>query len=520
MSVTDWCDLAADGAGGQPDITADICVVGAGAAGCYLAQALSRNGLDTVVLEAGGESATSAEAFGFEPAMTGALYRGATDGRFFGLGGSTAHWGGALIPHGSADLRPGERFADEWRLIAAVAGQHATAVLQRLGASNGAEFETTAQDILGPYAAGVVAAGLAPQATLYLPFAKKNLRWLLPRRGPLRMVTNAAAAGWVTSEHGKGANEIAAVQAVSKTGASLTVRARHFVIAAGAIESARILLEIDAAGERAVIRPGAATGRYLSDHLSVAIGDFPPEGADIIRAVFAPRFEGRWMRSLRFVDPQPAPGQPRAFAHMVFHPSSPGFALVREVLRAMQARRLPDIRPAEVLRGGGDLFAIAAARLFRRRLHMPSATPVQLQLDIEQSPDIANGIELGTERDRLGRRAVRLHWSISDADRAHIRGSAARLLAHWPVTLPRPLPRCEGTDPINPHDAYHPAGTCRMGSDAEAVVDSDLRVHGVRNLWSVSTGILPSAGTANPTFTMLCFADRLAGKLLEAMRDA
>jgi choline dehydrogenase-like flavoprotein len=49
-----------------------------------------------------------------------------------------------------------------------------------------------------------------------------------------------------------------------------------------------------------------------------------------------------------------------------------------------------------------------------------------------------------------------------------------------------------------------------MGEDAEAVVDRNLKVWGVQNLWVVSTGVLPSAGTANPTFSMLCLAQQLA----------
>ena len=65
-----------------------------------------------------------------------------------------------------------------------------------------------------------------------------------------------------------------------------------------------------------------------------------------------------------------------------------------------------------------------------------------------------------------------------------------------------------------PHDAYHPVGTCRLGVDNGAVVDTHLRVHGTDNLWVLSTGVLPSAGTANPTFTMLCLGDELADDLM------
>jgi choline dehydrogenase-like flavoprotein len=53
-----------------------------------------------------------------------------------------------------------------------------------------------------------------------------------------------------------------------------------------------------------------------------------------------------------------------------------------------------------------------------------------------------------------------------------------------------------------------------MGKNKESVVDENLKVWGVENLWVVSTGVLPSAGTANPTFTMLCLAERLTEQII------
>ena len=139
-----------------------------------------------------------------------------------------------------------------------------------------------------------------------------------------------------------------------------------------------------------------------------------------------------------------------------------------------------------------------------------------MQLDIEQIPVRENGIKLGDELDRYGRRIAKIHWRIDERDFENIRLTAKRFLEKWPggtSSLPTLLPRLNGCDAKKPHDAYHPVGTCRMGSDTEAVVDGNLKVWGLENLWVVSTGVLPSAGTANPTFTMLCLAERLAEQL-------
>ena len=38
---------------------------------------------------------------------------------------------------------------------------------------------------------------------------------------------------------------------------------------------------------------------------------------------------------------------------------------------------------------------------------------------------------------------------------------------------------------------FHPVGTCRMGSDANAVLDSELKVNGVKNLRVIDASVMP-----------------------------
>lgn len=62
--------------------------------------------------------------------------------------------------------------------------------------------------------------------------------------------------------------------------------------------------------------------------------------------------------------------------------------------------------------------------------------------------------------------------------------------------------------------ADHAGSTCRMGTDpAVSVVDSDLKVHGVDNLYVCSNGVFPNIGAVNPTLTLTALAIRLGDHL-------
>jgi choline dehydrogenase-like flavoprotein len=63
-------------------------------------------------------------------------------------------------------------------------------------------------------------------------------------------------------------------------------------------------------------------------------------------------------------------------------------------------------------------------------------------------------------------------------------------------------------------DAYHYLGTTRMGADPEySVVNADLRMHTVDNVYITGGSVFPTSGCANPTMTIVALSIRLGDHL-------
>lgn len=57
---------------------------------------------------------------------------------------------------------------------------------------------------------------------------------------------------------------------------------------------------------------------------------------------------------------------------------------------------------------------------------------------------------------------------------------------------------------------FHPSGTCKMGRDDTAVVDDQLRVHGVKGLRVVDCSIMPTLVSGNTNAAAVAIAERAA----------
>ena len=141
-----------------------------------------------------------------------------------------------------------------------------------------------------------------------------------------------------------------------------------------------------------------------------------------------------------------------------------------------------------------------------------------LQYHGEHLPNPNSTVDLSRDTDRLGRRRLTIDLRFSHAD---IDG-VVRAHEHWDCYLRKlGVGRIEylHQDVNRAIDqrlggGFHQMGTTRMSaSPSTGVVDQNLTVHGVPNLYVASSSTFVTSGQANSTFMIVAFALRLADHL-------
>jgi len=68
------------------------------------------------------------------------------------------------------------------------------------------------------------------------------------------------------------------------------------------------------------------------------------------------------------------------------------------------------------------------------------------------------------------------------------------------------------------HSVYHPVGTCKMGNDDMAVVDHELKVHGIEGLRIADASVFPALISGNTNATCIAIAEKLTDMLADSRR--
>jgi choline dehydrogenase-like flavoprotein len=277
-------------------------------------------------------------------------------------------------------------------------------------------------------------------------------------------------------------------------GRRFAVRAGRFVLAAGAIENARLLLASDDVQKGGVGNDNDLVGRFFADHPHLPIGS-------ALVAAGSP--------AANFYTAHPSVEDPQAECVLV--PSD----------RLVRAERM--LRSCLVItREPGPLPRAVEIGQVARDLGGAEVGEMRgLQLRCEQLPNPDSRVTLVDREDATGVRRVRLDWRFTELDRRSWRRSleatAGALAAAGIARVHSPPFRDErGWGLLQ---GSHHIGTARMSRDPRrGVVDPDCRVHGVQNLYVAGSAVFPTTGFANPTLTIVALALRLAGHLERGTR--
>jgi len=495
----------------------DICIVGAGIAGIYtLLQLAEFKKLKILIIESGDQSIISHEQDSFIHELDLKNYQGGSHGRAFGVGGTSAFWGGVLIPFSNIDKVP--RYRQEWEFIVETCNRYSSVVLKNLGIKKKVNFFSM-QDYLGKtIEENLLEKSYIPSYSLHLPFRKKNFKSILKRKSifhnkNITMIKNATVTDWETAI-AKGST-IKKITAIFPDKKSISISAKEYVIAAGAIESTRILLEMDQKYGNALFSKSQMLGQMLSDHISVTYAKARFKAKkDLIKHL--PLFKNRNLRTLRINDLR-TNDQFRHFFHFIFtSKKNDEIESLKEFLRHFQARSIKDFNFKNFFRAISGIIKISYFYLLFRRLYFDYKNEVIIQFDFSKPPDKESYIYLNNNsRDKYLRPIPTIRWDIAK-DLKNIDRIKKGILERFPrEILNLEIINEENLKENNFYDAYHPCGTLRLGPRDRGIVGNNLRVHHFKNLYVISTAIFPEAASANPTFSMLCMSHELVRNLIK-----
>jgi choline dehydrogenase-like flavoprotein len=495
---------------GSDLLRAPMCIIGGGIAGLTLAHRLISLGHEVMLLEAGGHAPEAFE----EIQQAGHPHPGTSEPRPCALGGTSLTWGGQLLPF------PQDSTA--WPISSADLALFTTEAEQLLAVDplpyDATEFFTEvrqpAPSLLNQLSQ------LDASLSKFAPFSHRNLAHTL---GPklrahsnARIILNTQVTELLLAPLG---DHIEAVLICTSSGRTHRIEADQFILAAGTIETIRLLL-----ASRSVVPEGIGNqhdqvGRNFHDHLTVTAATLREPSRTHLLEALRPWAYRSTLHSLKLAASPELRHQlnlTQILAHLTIdEPDTSGIGALRNLLRARQQNNLAVTLRKTLPQLPGALAYAArltlSAHTQHRRYVSPQAT-VQLRLNAAQRAPSASRITLSPELQPI------LDWRIDPTELATLRTFTQYLRTRldldgidWNLAL---LTADISTPIPNLDDARHAMGGACMGIDPHtSVVGPDLRVHGLRNLFIASAAVFPDGSPQLPTLPLMALTLRLAQHL-------
>jgi choline dehydrogenase-like flavoprotein len=511
----------------------DICIVGAGAAGITLAASLLDSKLDICLLESGGLSPDAETQSLYDLENTGYAPRPDYMARARYWGGSCNLWAGRSMRLMPLDFEPRDWVPySGWPLTYEEVEKYYPAAERILGLPDSGQLlaqvvpERQSEDERLLFRDRA----LAPTFSLWARKPRRfgpDYRSRLARAGNVRAIMNLSATKLRLDDSG---TTVSGIEAHTLDGARHEVRARTYVLACGGIENARLLLVSRDKQPDGIGNQGGLVGRFFMDHPRAVFGRVHvPEGRRLTLLRGRPVRDGKFQLGIG-LSPETQRRERMLNHYVTFEELTSGYAeasyqsvveTMKVVLRRGHAgsrldllrRRAAEIPEMIYLLSPKELMPHAAYRAFvAMRDALPRRRGPKTFVAVyfcEQPPMPTSRVTLSERVDRFGVPLLKLHWDLDDTFVA----SVLRMQELLAGAVERSsLGRLEpGTGIPAFTDASHHMGTTRMSaSGQDGVVDTNCRVHGVRNLHLAGSSVFPCAGHANPTLTIVALALRLA----------
>jgi choline dehydrogenase-like flavoprotein len=517
-------------------ITGDICIIGAGPAGISIALDWANTPYSVIVLEGGGFEVDNRMQEMYRGDSVGQKYYPLQSARLHYFGGTSGHWGGLCSTFDPLDFEKRDWVPDSgWPITWDELQPYYKQASKILELRND-NFE--------------VASWLKEDSSLKaMPFDENIVRHKLwqfsaPTRFGSRYRKDIVDSRNITLYTHANATRIDANESVNKVdevvvrnyaGKQHRVKAKHFVIAAGAIENARLMLSSHHQVAKGLGNLHDNVGRYFMEHLEISSADLimPVDGPmklyildfynTKVRAELS--LSERLQKEVEVLNGTSSlmelSGNSKSKANIEWFPDNAAMTVdMWRKLDSAQAAR-------------DDFFHSSVRKI--KELLMPiqdliqpdTAQKYEMFTRMEQSPNRQSRVYLSADRDELDMHRITLDWRLTSLEKRSIRklyefvgqeigriGLGRVKLADWL------LDENDYSWPSSLGGGWHHMGTTRMHIDPKkGVVDANCKVHGLENLYAAGSSCFTTGGAASPTINLVALAFRLSEHIKRRMNE-